>query len=156
SDRHDEIAGSKASEFIGKTPASTGSHWIDEATERAAKEAMDARRPYTNLRKRFTAADGVLKTIMLSARPRFAERGRFQGCRGTVHDITEQQRMEEELRKSRDRLVRAQRMGRIGSGEVDLTSNAAIWSDEMYAMMGFDREGGTGADRYVPFVHPDD
>ncbi len=156
SDRHVDIAGAAVDDYLGKTPEALGSFWIDAETERVAMEAMAARKPYSNLRKRSTTADGTVKTILLSGRPRFDERGRFLGYRGTVHDITGQYLMEEELRKSRDRLVRAQRMGHIGSGEVDLVTGHVVWSDEMYAMMGFDQAGGAALERYLPHVHPDD
>ena len=72
-------------------------------------------------------------------------------------DITERKRVEEELRKSKERLEEAQRTAQIGDWEYDILAGKVTWSDEMYRIRGVDPE------RYVPtaksdeeFCHPDD
>ncbi len=156
SERHVEVLGMKPAEHIGKSPEAANSFWIDEATERAAKEVFERRQPYTNLMKRTITADGQVKILLLNGRPIFDDRGNFRGYRGTSRDITELERLTEELRRNRDGLVRAQKMGRIASAEVDLATGESAWSDEMYSLMGVDRAGGAGLSRYLPHIHPDD
>ncbi|HEY1722611.1 MAG TPA: PAS domain S-box protein [Magnetospirillaceae bacterium] len=156
SDRHFDILGVKPEDYIGQRPTDVGSLWIDEATARIGEDAYATHKPYSGLLKRTHHRDGSARILLLNARPRFDDRGRFQGYRGTSQDVTASQHMEDELRRSRDGLVRAQRMGQIGSGEVDFITGVTIWSDEMYAMMGFDKAGGASLERYLPYVHPDD
>jgi PAS domain S-box-containing protein len=46
-------------------------------------------------------------------------------------------RAEADLEESRERLVEAQRIARIGSWENDLQSGDSIWSDELYRILGY-------------------
>jgi PAS domain S-box-containing protein len=43
------------------------------------------------------------------------------------------------LRESRDALVEAQRLGRVGNWEWDVASDITIWSEELYRIFGLDR-----------------
>lgn len=75
----------------------------------------------------------------------------------TQQDVTERQNIEERLRRSNDLLARAQRIGRIGSSEVDLAENRILWSDEFYRILGLDpAKGGGGYELFLSMVHPDD
>ena len=87
-----------------------------------------------------------------------------QGPDGTVRgyfvlsqDITEMKRVEEELRKSEGRLNMAQRVGHVGSWDVDVESGKQQWSDECFRILGF--EIGAKAPSFEKFmerIHPDD
>ncbi len=69
----------------------------------------------------------------------------------------ERSMIEEELRRSRDRLLRAQRMGKIGNAEVNLVTGEVSWSDEQYRIFGLDpAKGGASYDLFLALVHPDD
>jgi PAS domain S-box-containing protein len=61
------------------------------------------------------------------------------------------------LRQSRDQLAAAQAVGRIGSWEIDLTTNRIQWSDQVYVIFGVDRGsfGHTLTD-FMACVHVDD
>ena len=74
-----------------------------------------------------------------------------------VRDLTEQRRVEDELRRGRDQLAEAQRVSRIGSWEWDIPANKVTWSDELVRMFGL--EPGEAQPRFGEFlhrVHPDD
>jgi len=62
-----------------------------------------------------------------------------------------------ELESTRDRLLRAQSVGRIGSWEVDLADQRLHWSDQVYEIFGIAPEdfGGT-EEAFFALVHPDD
>ena len=64
---------------------------------------------------------------------------------GTVTDITKQKEVEEDLKKrekdyniENKKLLRAQRVAKIGVWENDLSTNDLLWSEEMYKIMGFE------------------
>lgn len=51
-------------------------------------------------------------------------------------EVAERRRTEEELRKTQYTLVQAQRIGRVGSWELDLTTQHLIWSEETFRIFG--------------------
>ncbi|MDX1608738.1 MAG: EAL domain-containing protein [Halofilum sp. (in: g-proteobacteria)] len=62
-----------------------------------------------------------------------------------------------ELEQTRDRLLRAQRVGRIGSWEVDLAAERLEWSDQVFEIFGIRREDFAGTEEaFFELVHPDD
>jgi len=74
-----------------------------------------------------------------------------------VRDITERKGTEAAFRKKKASLIQAQRIGHIGSWEVDVASQTLEWSEETYRIFG--REPGEyapTADAFVAAVHPDD
>lgn len=53
-------------------------------------------------------------------------------------DITNQKKAESSLRKIEKDLRKSQRIARLGSWHLDLESNQVEWTEELYAMYGFD------------------
>ncbi len=157
SERYRDMLGGDPALSIGKTVADSGARWLDAENEQAARAAHAARLPYSGLIGQARAQDGSYKTLLLSARPIFDERGRFAGYRGTAHDITKQQQAEEALRRSRDRLAHAQKVGRMGSTKINLITGESDWSDEMYTILGLDpKTTAPSFQTHLACVHPDD
>jgi PAS domain S-box-containing protein len=76
---------------------------------------------------------------------------------GVVRDLTAQHKADEALQRSREHLARVQNVARIGSTEVDLITGEAIWSDEIYRLLGIDSNSiEPGVDSFAEAVHPDD
>lgn len=62
-----------------------------------------------------------------------------------------------ELRHERDVLAAAQSLMRVGAWEWDLPSDRLWWSDQVYALLGLDREEVTPTrDRFLASVHAED
>jgi signal transduction histidine kinase len=82
----------------------------------------------------------------------------------TWSDITEVKRgerrlwdMTQDLRRSQDHLVTAQRIAHVGSLERDLRTGAATWTPEMYVIFGRDRrQPPPNRDEVLQLFHPDD
>lgn len=81
----------------------------------------------------------------------------------TTQDITERKRAEadlrareEQLRRSEERLARAQQVGHVGSIDVELATETAIWSDELYRLIGKPIGSGSTFEDFEQTFHPDD
>jgi diguanylate cyclase (GGDEF)-like protein/PAS domain S-box-containing protein len=78
-------------------------------------------------------------------------------CFALVHDLSEQRRSEDELRRTRDQLVEALRLARIGSWEWDIGANEVTWSDELFRIYGLaPNEIVPSYEGFLERVHPDD
>jgi PAS domain S-box-containing protein len=83
---------------------------------------------------------------------------------GTVQDVTEQKRAEEErralsrdLQESKARLEEAQRLAHIGYYEWNLITGSVIWSDELYRIYGLSPQDGPVDMAMVgAMIHPED
>jgi signal transduction histidine kinase len=72
-------------------------------------------------------------------------------------DITKLKITEDQLRRNRDNLNRAQRIAKIGSFERDLRTGDVFWSDEIYRI--FERDPSTlppTPEELLAIIHPDD
>lgn len=62
-----------------------------------------------------------------------------------------------ELQRRDAQLGEAQEIARLGSWEWDLDRQAASWTDEVYRVLGLDRDGtGAGPEAFLGSMHPDD
>jgi PAS domain S-box-containing protein len=88
-----------------------------------------------------------------------------------VNDVTDSRRIEralqqseqeqrllaEHLEKERERLAEAQAVAKVGSWDLNLTTNVLIWSEETYCIFGMDRNSfGASYEAFLERVHPDD
>ena len=72
-------------------------------------------------------------------------------------EITKRKQAEESLRRSEERLERAQEIAHLGSWELDLFDNRLIWSDEVYRIFGFEPQAFVATyEAFLERVHPDD
>lgn len=82
--------------------------------------------------------------------------GRF-GVIGILRDITERKAAEEDLRRSRALLLRAQDIARMGSWSQDLVGGLFSWSPQTYAIHELDPgQGALTLDAILDTLHPDD
>ncbi len=74
-----------------------------------------------------------------------------------VQNITERRQAEAALRRSMERLKRAEEIGHLGSWDLDLLSNRLTWSDEVYRIFGLrPQQFAVNYDAFLARVHPDD
>ncbi len=72
-------------------------------------------------------------------------------------EITERRQAEEKLAASEAKLIDAQRLAHLGSWELDLTSNALRWSDEIYRIFEIDpKVFGASYEAFLDAIHPED
>ena len=74
-----------------------------------------------------------------------------------LHDVTEREQAEEQLRQSEERLKRSQEIAHLGSWELDLVNNSLSWSDEVYRIFGLKpQEFGANYEAFLAAVLPED
>jgi len=76
---------------------------------------------------------------------------------GIIRDITERKLVEEALRHKRESLAQAQRIGRMGSWDLDLVSGVLTWSEEIFRIFEIDlKKFDASYNAFLNAVHPDD
>jgi PAS domain S-box-containing protein len=106
---------------------------------------------------RIVRPDGEVRWIFRQGETIRDDQGKPRSLIATLLDVTERKHLEERLRHSHDGLVHAQRLGKIGSSEVDLVTGEVIWSDEQYRLFGIDpAQGSASLALFLSMVHPED
>lgn len=79
------------------------------------------------------------------------------GIVGVFNDITERKQVEQELIASQARLLKAQKIARVGDWSRNLETGRSSWSDEMYRIFGCDPETFKLTYKNIAgMFHPDD
>jgi len=117
---------------------------------------LDDHHPF-DFTKRIVRPDGEVRHVRCVGVP-VTQGGTFQGFLGTGMDVTEQERLTEELRRSESHLAEAQKLTHTGSWAWHLPDrNAVEVSEEWYRIYGFDPvEGALTLEEYSERVHPED
>ncbi len=76
---------------------------------------------------------------------------------GTVTDVSARNRVEDELKRSEERLARAQRAARIGTWDWNVRTGEASWTEETWRLLGLSPFSCPSTyDLWLSCVHPDD
>ncbi|WP_424358510.1 PAS domain S-box protein [Methanocella sp. MCL-LM] len=160
---NDVVTGSsEASRILGVDQPITQGEFIEiihpEDRTRVAKairKAGESDVPFSQ-EFRFLRSDGsvlwvhsVGKTVFEDGRPLYSF--------GTIQDITDRKRFEQELQESETILAQAQQLAHLGSWRWDVQRDVLKMSDEGYRIMGLKPgEIGLNYSRFLGFIHPDD
>jgi PAS domain S-box-containing protein len=127
-------------------------------TERPSQRAITNGTPVLNVVLRtFHPPSGQHRWVLTSAWPIFGDDGAVRQAVVTLTDITEQKKVEEELRSGRELLNQAQRAAHMGSFDLNLKTNRVLWSPELAELFGF--ASGTGSathEQWQQLVLPED
>jgi hypothetical protein len=138
-----------------------------DSVNQAYTDSVASRMPY-EIAHRLRMPDGRIKWVNECCETHYDDEGKPLRSMGTVQDITEQKRMDDELRQHREHLEelvqertaglqQAQRIGRMGNWRWDAASGALAWSDEIYRIFGYQPgEFSPSYERFIAALHPDD
>ncbi|MBF0123409.1 MAG: PAS domain S-box protein, partial [Candidatus Omnitrophica bacterium] len=82
--------------------------------------------------------------------------GKVVGVLSAAQDITDRKKAEEDLEKKSYFLEQAQKLGQIGSWELDVKKNKLLWTDENYRIFGISIGTGLTYELFLDCVHPED
>lgn len=150
------ISGRTKADLLGRTikEITHPDDWV--ANERLLHRAMTEGEPFV-IEKRYVRPESRPIWIRTVVSPRRDDAGRVVGTLAILIDITSRRRAENRLRQSEERLLLALEVGKLAAWDWDLRKEEAIWSAEMYRMLG--HEVGAvkaSADTWWPLIHPDD
>jgi diguanylate cyclase (GGDEF)-like protein/PAS domain S-box-containing protein len=103
-----------------------------------------------------TQVGGVTRWLRIESKPEPLDNG---DCiwDGVIVDITERRLAQLELQHNQDLLNEAQRLGQLGSWELDLVSGKLYWSDEIYRIFELDPAKFVPSyEGFLNVIHPDD
>ncbi len=123
----------------------------------AIRTAVSKGEPSCTVDHRILRPDGEERFVQARLEMVYGDGGELVTNFGTILDITERKKAEDDLRYSESRLAEAQRIAHVGNWEFDVRENKAFWSDEMLRIFGlspqqFVPDYGT----FLKFVHPED
>ena len=139
-------------------------HPDDRVQIREARAEANSGRVAAPTEYRIVRPDGEVRWLhRLSEQVSFAA-GRPTSAVVVVQDITERkqaeaalQQSQAQLRRSREHLTQAQRVGLVGSAEFDLGTMRHTWSDELYRLFGVEPGGlAPGFAQFLDLVVPED
>ncbi|MGN6276915.1 MAG: PAS domain-containing protein [Solirubrobacterales bacterium] len=150
-------------EFFGKTPEEMRGVHISEVLgpELYGKNLPHIEGALRGEPQRFereiTTPSGKTRHTQVSYIPDVVD-GEAQGFLVLVTDISEHRQIQEEVERSRARLVEAERLARLGSWEWDISTGKMSCSEGLFAVYGIPPEdfSGTYEPSNMKYVHPDD
>ena len=100
-------------------------------------------------------ADG--HDLQMEVRAAAVDVGGRRLVQGIFRDTTERLSTAEVLRRSRENLLTAQRIARLGNWEWPVGAEQVSWSEEMYRIFGLDPDGApVTMESFLTSAHPDD
>jgi two-component system cell cycle sensor histidine kinase/response regulator CckA len=124
---------------------------VQEASARSTASGVNERVEFRAVRP-----DGVVRHLMLDAALLFDGHGQLQRAVGAALDITEQREVERELKRTATLLAEAQRIGRMGSFELEMMPPRQAWSEELYRILEVDPATPPSLELFVQRLHEDD
>jgi PAS domain S-box-containing protein len=106
--------------------------------------------------KRIVRPDGAIRHVRCVGIP-VTQGGTFQRFLGTGMDVTDQERLTEELRLNERYLSEGQRLALMGSWAYNTSGFFEYWSQELFKIYGLDpQKGAPTLEQYLAAIHPQD
>ncbi len=155
--------------ILGVPPASTAPHLdlirariVDDDERIEWSQALDDARHGRDfeITVKVNRPDTTIGYYHVQARAARTEAGDVSHIFGTIQDLTERLRADENLRRSEKTLRLAQEAANIGSFDHDLRTRQTRWSDQLIRIFGYDPESfdqhAINSEPRLDVLHPDD
>jgi PAS domain S-box-containing protein len=100
--------------------------------------------------------NGVKKVLRGISKIVLDESGAVSQMIGTVQDITEHKKAEEDIRIINQQLQEAQQLAQLGYWDWNVGTDEFSWSENLYRMYGLDPSDAMSYQNFIFHVHPDD
>jgi PAS domain S-box-containing protein len=101
--------------------------------------------------------DGSTRYLEVTEEPVFDKDGSVIAVEGIAHDITNRRAAEEELKKTKESLQRAQQIAHLGNWDWNIVTNEFWCSDEIHNIFGLSPQAADITyEVFIDFVHADD
>jgi PAS domain S-box-containing protein len=130
-------------------------HPDDREFVKAEIERMIEKREGCDAKYRIVHPERGVRWIRGVGMPVF-DRGVVTGFAGTSMDITEEETLTQELRRSRGYLAEGQRLSHTGSFGWVVSTGEIFWSEETFRIFEYDPATCPSVDLVIQRVHPDD
>lgn len=85
------------------------------------------------------------------------EHGKIECILHISQEVTEKETAERQLKSTEKKLVAAQQLAKIGYWKLNIPQHALFWSDELYNILGVDKEHSEiSYESFFQIIHPDD
>ncbi|MFZ6184173.1 PAS domain S-box protein [Nannocystis pusilla] len=118
--------------------------------------AIATRAPVTDVEVDLVLPDRSVFTLLGNAAPLFDAAGAVRGAVGACLDVSERERLREQLQHKEERLRLAMEGAELGEWEMDLRTQRAFWSPLTRELLGVAPETPITFDLYESRLHPDD
>ena len=108
-----------------------------------------------DVKKRIVRPNGELRYVRCVGVP-VVDKGILKSIVGTAMDVTEQEQMTQELRRSEAYLAEAQRVSHTGSFGWRVSTGEILWSEETFRIFEYDRTTKPTMELLLQRVHPED
>ncbi len=106
---------------------------------------------------RIKSLQGDEKYLRIVAQAIVNETGQVEKIIGITQDVTERQRMLENIRHSETLYKQAEKLAMIGSWSWDIEKNEVKWTEELFRIFGMEpTTGPINFERYTSLIHPHD
>lgn len=156
----EQIFGYKARDIIGQPLEILLPHSTHQIHRQHIAQFSQSPQPYRMMEQRNDSIYGRRKNgEEFPAEASIAKLRTKKGLLFTVilNDITERQQARETLQASQALLAKAEKIAKIGSWEDNLVTQQLSWSEELFEMLGFDKERGIpSCEEIIERIHPED
>ena len=105
--------------------------------------------------EKMTRADGSVQFLRWKMNPWYDSNAQIAGAVLFIEDITEKHLAQSAIEHSEATLRDAQRLGKLGSWEMNLDTNELSWSDEMFSIHGLKKQR-VSIELFLSTIHVDD
>jgi PAS domain S-box-containing protein len=126
------------------------------ALDQAVQRAIHARAPY-ELKLELLRPDGTRRRVITRGEAVDGADGNVCRVLGTVQDVTDIERVEQELERAWERIRLAADAAALGIWDWNVSDDVLVWDETMYRLYGLDpRSFSGGYEAWRTAVHPDD